>query len=179
MLQMVRDLIAHKGHADAAVLSAIRQDAAAASDPELVELLHHVLLANRFWLLSVRGLPFDFEAESRASVSFDDLIQRFRTTQVEETAWVGGATDADLARALVNSSIPGGSCTVAQAVVQVCLHSHGHRAQCAKLFRRHGGEPPRTDFILWLAERPTAEWTIPPEALAEPDAARDTGTSTA
>jgi hypothetical protein len=59
MLQMARDLIGHKGHANAAVLGAIRQNAAAASDPELVELLHHVLLANRFWLLAVRGLPFD------------------------------------------------------------------------------------------------------------------------
>jgi uncharacterized damage-inducible protein DinB len=178
MLHILQDLIAHKGRANAAVLGAIRQNAAAASDPELVGLLHHVLLANRFWLLSVRGLPFDFEAESRASVSFDELIQRFRTTQAEEIAWIDGATDADLARALVNSLIPGGSCTVAQAVMQVCLHSHGHRAQCAKLFRRHGGEPPRTDFILWLAQRPPAEWTIPLEALEQPNATRSIGTST-
>ena len=55
MLEMLRDLIAHKGHANAAVLAAIRQNEAAASDPELFELLHHILLANRFWLLSVLG----------------------------------------------------------------------------------------------------------------------------
>ena len=53
---------------------------------------------------------------------------------------------------------------VLQAYVQVCLHSHGHGAQCAKLLRKHGGVPPQTDFILWLAGRPEAEW---PAALSE------------
>jgi uncharacterized damage-inducible protein DinB len=42
---------------------------------------------------------------------------------------------------------------VAQAIVQVCMHSQGHRAQCAKMLRRLGGAPPMTDFILWLANR--------------------------
>ena len=50
--------------------------------------------------------------------------------------------------------IPGGRCSVMQAWLQVCLHSHGHRAQLAKLLRAHGGEPPVTDFISWLATRP-------------------------
>ena len=81
MLEMLRDLVAHKGHANAAMLGAIRQNDAAASDPELCELLHHVLIANRFWLLSVLELPFVFEDESRPSGSFGALIQRYRSTQ--------------------------------------------------------------------------------------------------
>ena len=55
MLEMMRDLVAHKWHANAALLKAIRENDAAASDPELLALLHHILLANRFWLLSVLG----------------------------------------------------------------------------------------------------------------------------
>ena len=58
MLEMLRDLVAHKGHANAALLTAIRQNPTAASDPELWELPHHILLANRFWLLTVLGLLF-------------------------------------------------------------------------------------------------------------------------
>jgi hypothetical protein len=77
MLDMLRDLIAHKGHADAALLTAIRQHPTAASDPELWELLHHTLLANRFWLLTVLGLPFVHEDEARPSSSFDALIHRY------------------------------------------------------------------------------------------------------
>ena len=160
MLEMFRDLVAHKGHANAAVLGAIRRNDAAVSYPELRELLHHVLIANRFWLLTVLGLPFVFEDESRPSSSFDALIQRYRSTQEQESTWLAAATEADLARVLESPLIPGGKCSVSQALTQVCMHSHGHRAQCARLFRRHGGVPPTTDFILWLARRPPAEWAV-------------------
>jgi hypothetical protein len=63
MLEMLRDLVAHKGHANATLLTAIGQNPMAASDPALWELLHHILLANRFWLLTVLGLPFVHEDE--------------------------------------------------------------------------------------------------------------------
>jgi uncharacterized damage-inducible protein DinB len=158
MLEMLRDLIAHKGHANVALLTVIRQNEAAASDPELRELLHHVLLANRFWLLSVLGLPFVLEDESRASSSVDALIQRYCRTQEQESAWIATAIEADLARVLESPLVPGGKCSVSQALMQVCMHSHGHRAQCAKLLRRHGGVPPTSDFIHWLTSRPAAEW---------------------
>ena len=162
MLQMVRDLIDHKGHANAALLNAIRQNAVAASDPELWELLHHILLANRFWLLSVLGLPFDLEKESRPATSFDVLVQQYAHTQSQEVAWLDTATAADLERTLKSPLIPG-ECSVAQAFMQVCLHSHGHRAQCAKLLRRDGGSPPATDFILWLTNRARAKGPAPKE----------------
>ena len=159
---MLRDLVAHKGHANAALLNAIRQNAAAASDPELWELLHHILLANRFWLLTVLGLPFVHEDEARPSPSFDALIQRYVSTHAQEVAWLDTATEGELARLLEDALIPNGTCSVSQAFMQVCMHSHGHRAQCAKLLRRHGGVPPSTDFILWLTSRPRAEWSVAP-----------------
>jgi len=166
MLEALRDLVAHKGHANAAMLAAIRQNAAAAADPELRELLQHILIANRFWLLSILGLPFVLEAESLAFDSLETLSRRYCSTQEEETAWLATATEGDLERLLESPLIPGGKCSVSQALMQVCMHSHGHRAQCANLLRRHRGVPPSTDFILWLASRPTAEWVLeirPPE----------------
>ena len=161
MLAMLRDLIAHKGYANAALLGAIRQNDAAAADPELVDLLHHLLTANRFWLLTLLGLPFVFEDESRPSSSLDALIQRYCRTQDQESTWLATATEADLALVLESPLIPGATCSISHALMQVCLHSHGHRAQCAKLLRRHGGVPPMTDFIVWLVNRPTAEWPVP------------------
>jgi uncharacterized damage-inducible protein DinB len=158
MLEMLRDLVAHKGHANAALLNAVRENPAAASDPELWELLHHILLANRFWLLTALGSPFVHEDEARLSASFDALVERYRTTQAQEAEWLERATENDLARMLENPLIPNGRCSVSQAFMQVCLHSHGHRAQGAKLLRRHGGVPPQTDFILWLTNRPGAQW---------------------
>lgn len=161
MLEMLRDLVAHKGHANAALLGAIRQNDAAASDPELRELLHHVLIANRFWLLAVLGLPFVVEDESQPPSSFETLVQRYWSTHEQEFTWLAAATEADLERVLEHPLIPGGACSVSQALMQVCMHSHGHRAQCAKLLRRHGGVPPMTDFILWLPGRPEAQWPAP------------------
>jgi uncharacterized damage-inducible protein DinB len=158
LVEMLRDLVAHKGHANAALLHAIRQNGRAASDPELRELLHHILLANRFWLLAILGLPFVLEDEDRRDPSFGELVQRYGSTQGQESAWLDTATEGDLVRILENALIPNGRCSVAQAFMQVCLHSHGHRAQAAKLLRRHGGVPPATDFILWLTNRPPAEW---------------------
>jgi uncharacterized damage-inducible protein DinB len=150
MRQMARELIAHKGHANAALLTAIREHPPAASDPELGALLHHILLANRFWLLTILALPFNHGEEARPSRDFDELRARFEATRAQETAWIETASETDLARILENPLIPGGRCSVSQAVVQVCMHSHGHRAQCATLLRRHGGVPPQTDFILSL-----------------------------
>jgi uncharacterized damage-inducible protein DinB len=158
MLDLFRDLLAHKGFANAAILKAVSENPAAASDREIVELLHHVLVANRFWALAILGLRFVAEDESRHSSSFDELVQRYSATQHQESTWIAAATDADFARKLRDPLIPGGVCTVADALMQVCLHSHGHRAQCAKLLRRHGSVPPMTDFIWWLTSRPAADW---------------------
>jgi uncharacterized damage-inducible protein DinB len=172
MLDMLRDLIAHKWYADAAVLTAVRGNDAAAADPEIRELLLHVLVANRFWLANTREIPFDLEAETRAPESLDALIQRYRETQAEEAAWLATAAAPDLARPITSRFFPGETFSVLQGLTQVCMHSHGHRAQCAKMFRRHGGVPPMIDYILWLVKRPPAVW--PAELAAKPDAAAKT-----
>jgi uncharacterized damage-inducible protein DinB len=145
------DLIAHKGWADAELLS---------SDPQLRALLHHMLVANRFWLLSIVGEPFVADVETPVPESIDALIPIFRTTHDRERAWLATATDAGLSQTLVSKLIPGGRCTVSDAVLQVSLHSQGHRAQCAKMLRALGGTPPATDFILWLVDRPSSSWPM-------------------
>jgi uncharacterized damage-inducible protein DinB len=152
------DLIAHKGFADAVLLTAVRQHPAASSDPSLRSLLHHMLLANRFWLLSIVGEPFVSDVETRVPESLDPLIASFRTTHRRETAWLATATDAALSQTLESGLIPGGRCLVSDALLQVCLHSQGHRSQCAKMLRVLGGRPPATDFILWLVDRPSPIW---------------------
>ena len=154
MLSTLRDLIAHKGHANAALLRVVHQNESVAADPQVLDLLHHILVANRFWCCTVRGVPFVPEQEMATPRSFESLAEAYRRTQQEEAAWLEGATDADCAAILTHPSIPGGQCSVAQAVLQVCMHSHGHRAQIAMLIRRHGVVPPQADFILWLAGRP-------------------------
>lgn len=136
------------------MLSAIREHPAASRDPELLELLHHILVSNRFWTLACLGQPFDRAQETIVPETLEALIAKYEATQREENAWMARAGEADLARSIDSPLIPGARCTVAQAMMQVCLHSQGHRAQCAKMLRRLGGTPPMSDFILWLANRP-------------------------
>ncbi len=150
---MIRDLMAHKEHANTLMLSTIREHPQASRDHELLELLHHILVSNRFWTLTCLGLPFDRAQETIVPATLDALIENYEATQRDEKAWMARATDAELARSIDSPLIPGSQCTIAQALLQVCMHSQGHRAQCAKMLRRLGGTPPMTDFILWLASR--------------------------
>lgn len=158
MLAMLRDLVAHKGHANASLLSRVQESPVAAADPDVCELLHHVLVANRFWALSILGVPFNAEEEVRSPRALAALVDGFRRTQELESSWLERASEGDLARTIEDPLVPGGRCTVAQAMMQVCMHSQGHRAQCASLLRKHGVAPPPTDFILWLVHRSPAEW---------------------
>lgn len=46
-----------------------------------------------------------------------------------------------------------------QALTQAAMHSHYHRGQNATRLRELGGEPPMTDFIIWLRKgKPAGEW---------------------
>lgn len=158
MLLMLCDLIYHKAYANASLLKAIRQHESAAQDAELRKLLHHIILANRFWLSLILELRFDIEEESQVPESLVVIAARYRETHAREIEWVSRAQEADLARHLESPLIPVGSCSVAQALMQVGLHSHGHRAQCAARLRLLGGTAPASDFIFWLKERPVADW---------------------
>ena len=153
MSSLLRDLVAHKGHANRTMLDAIRQHPDAKLDAEILALLHHILVANRFWYLLWVGETFDAERELRQPESLETLIQGYADLQALEESWVAGLSEADLDRVMETPHIPGGRCSVAEGVTQVCLHSHGHRAQLAKMLRAHGATPPMTDFILWAAQR--------------------------
>jgi uncharacterized damage-inducible protein DinB len=158
MLVLLQDLIHHKGYANASLLKAIRQHEAAAQDVELRKILHHIILANRFWLLLILRLPFAIEEESRIPKSLEAIAAQYRETHAQEMEWISQVREHDLGRILETPFIPDHSCSVAQALMQVCMHSHGHRAQCATRLRLLGGTPPSMDFILWLKERPAPDW---------------------
>jgi uncharacterized damage-inducible protein DinB len=50
--------------------------------------------------------------------------------------------------------------TVAQALVQVAMHTQHHRGQCMTRLRDFGGEPKTVDWIIWLwQQKPRARWS--------------------
>lgn len=157
-LALLQDLIHHKEYANAALLKAVGRHETAAQDPESRALLHHIILANRFWVWLIREAPFAVEEESKLPASFEALKEKYRDTHAREREWLSQAQAPDLERILESSLIPGQSCSVAQALLQICLHSQGHRSQVATRLRSLGGTPPALDYILWLPERPVPDW---------------------
>lgn len=130
----------------------------AAQDEELRKLMHHVLLANRFWFSLCAGHDFAAEEESKVPESLEAVAVRYRETQAQESEWISQLQESDLAGRVQTHYIPGSSFSVAEAVMQVCMHSHGHRAQCATKLRSLGGIPPAMDFVVWLKDRPAPDW---------------------
>ena len=158
MLATLRDLFCHQAFTDAALLNAIRRHETAARDQELRTLLHHILVAHRYWIQLSQGLPFSVEEETMVPDSLDLIVARYQATQVQEKVWLDALRESDLARALESPFFPGRLIAMGDALMQVCMHSHGHRSQCATRLRALGGEPPSLDFILWLKDRPVPVW---------------------
>ncbi len=158
MIEMLRELIHHKAYANASLLKAIREHAAAAEDPELRTLLHHTIVADRHWLWLILELPFVLEEETKIPETLAAITALYRETYARENAWLAQADETALDRILRTPFLPNFTCTAAQALLQLCLHSQGHRSQCASRLRSLGGNPPTLDFILWLKERPAPEF---------------------
>ena len=158
MIAMVRDMFQHQAYADAALLTAIKAHPAAAEDQELRAAMHHVLLAHRFWIHLAQALPYAVEDEAQPPHTLDELIATFKATQDLETPWLASLSDADLSRTLESPFFPGRQVPLSEALVQVCLHSHGHRAQCSAKLRQLGGSPPVLDYISWSDKRRAPAW---------------------
>jgi uncharacterized damage-inducible protein DinB len=155
---MVEELVRHKWQANAAYVSAVYRHDAARHDEELRKLLHHILVANRFWLFLSLGREFDRPKEGQLPETFEPLIASYKETEALEMEWLPRCDEAELNRELVTPILQGKIFTVGQALMQIILHSHGHRAQAALRLRSLGGTPPQTDFILWTMDRPGPAW---------------------
>lgn len=155
---MLRDLVRHKVWANASLLAATYRHRPAASDEGLRTLAHHIILANRFWFALARGHPFDVEAESVVPATLADVIDLYRETHDAELAWLRDLSEGELEQTVETSYLPNRRISIGEGVMQVCLHSHGHRAQAATRLRALGATPPPMDFVMWLGERPAATW---------------------
>ena len=152
MLPFLEELIRHKWWANHHLLRSVEQHPPAADDTELRKLLHHILVSNRYWLLLTLGQPFIDDQEKRIPESHAALTAQFTATERLELDWLSGVTSDELERQLQPRALPGITISVAQAMTQTALHSHGHRSQCATRLRALGGTPAPTDFVLWVRE---------------------------
>jgi uncharacterized damage-inducible protein DinB len=160
MSTLLPDLFLHQAWADARHWRAFGARPVVFEDKALWDRLHHIHVVQRAFLCVARAEPV---VVSKPGDYPDPGALREDVRRCHEgwNAFVAQATPADLARV---AAVPWFKdaphpISVGEALQQCVMHSQYHRGQNATRLRELGGEPPLTDFIVWIVKgRPAADW---------------------
>jgi uncharacterized damage-inducible protein DinB len=168
---VLRQLIRHMEWADAEVWRAVQAHEPAGRDSRLRELLTHLHVVQRLFLVVWQKQPFDpskgrpefaTAADLRAwartyypeANDFLDALDRQVLTEGVSMPWIE-SFESQLGRTF---STP----TLGETMFQVTSHSTYHRGQVNARLREIGGEPPLVDYIAWIwFGRPEPDWLLP------------------
>ena len=161
MLSYLDELYGHQEWADAEHWCALEAHAPALADKAIRERLHHIHMVQAAfrWVVGPRTEEFVI-TKSEDYPNVTDLKAFARKGHVALAAMLG---ELDEARLIETVEVPWFRPPVRiarrQALMQAAMHSHYHRGQNATRLRELGGEPPMTDFIVWLRNgQPAAQW---------------------
>src|SRR5690349_21382001 len=147
------DLYQHQLWADAEHSKALLAYPPAQTDQAIRDRLHHIHQVQYafLWMVKRDGTPFH-RTSAADFVSLADLVQHGRRFHAEAVPYVESLTPEALAEVItiVWFKDPPLAIPVEQALLQCAMHSHYHRGQNATRLRELGGEPPLTDYIVWL-----------------------------
>ena len=162
MRQFIVDLYGHQEWADAELWRALELHPVALSDKALWERLHHIHLVQRFFLAIARG---ENVREMKVTKSESFTPESLKTYARENHRAAGEfliASDDEALRRTINVpwfQNPALDLPIEQALLQAAMHSHYHRGQNVTRLRELGGEPPLTDYIVWLWKgKAAAHW---------------------
>lgn len=159
MIGLLRDLLGHQEWADAVFFRAwggseVRED------PELVSRTEHLLAVQGAFLGVLKGeeaLP-----GAAPQVPFEGLQAHCQRNHEVFGALGRGLDEAALTRVLRVPWFPDPPClvSVADALVQVCLHTQHHRAQNMSRLKALGASAKNVDYIIWLwKQKPAGRWS--------------------
>src|SRR5579875_2403438 len=158
MLTLIRDLFLYQSWADATLLAAAAAEPRAASDERLLQLLHHAVTVQRYFLSLILDKHFDAAASQSPPASLSALAAVYRETEAEFRDCLMGLGEEDLtARRLAVPFIQANP-MLGEALMQVTLHGQNHRGQGLTRLRELGAKPPPLDYIIWTKSRPGAAW---------------------
>ena|SRR5215510_2738807 len=168
-IEGLTDLTRHMEWADATVWRAVLAHEGAGTDQRLRNLLVHLHMVQRFFLVTWRGesIPplqsfstFDqlVDLQQRAVSYYPDL--RSFLESLDEAALTRPITMPFVAEEEKRLGMKFEPPTLAETIVQVTSHSTYHRGQVNARLREVGGVPPLVDYIAWLYfRRPAADWS--------------------
>jgi uncharacterized damage-inducible protein DinB len=172
MLTHLQDLMNHMAWADAVFFHALGKADEAKEDPGIQERLTHSLGTQELFLQNLKGedrLPWERILAGkeqppwagRPNPGFEALKEWARRNHAGFAAFLGGCEEDQLQRKVRIPWIPAPPCllTVAEALLQVSLHTQHHRGQCITLMKALGGQPKNVDFLIWVWKgRPAPRW---------------------
>jgi uncharacterized damage-inducible protein DinB len=159
MQNLVRDLMAHAEWANAVFFHAWG-GSPARDHEEMRRRVAHIIGVQQGFLSVLHG-----EAPGGPSggppPSFEDLKARAQSSHGGLRDFAATLEPETLARTIRIPWFPDPPCviTVAEAMVQVAMHTQHHRGQCMTRLKDFGGEPKNVDWIIWLwKQKPQGRW---------------------
>jgi uncharacterized damage-inducible protein DinB len=166
-LETLQELFRHMEWADAKVWAAVLARPEAANDNSLKERLYHIHMVQEAFLKVWRGDKLELPA-SDSIPDLQNLLGWARQNYAEFNEYTGTAASMDLQRPIIMPWIEmfearlgrkAEAPTFHETMLQVAMHSTYHRGQVSMRLRELGGEPPLTDFIVWVwMGKPEPEW---------------------
>lgn len=160
MLTFVRDLMAHADWANAVFFHAWGKSPARDHE-ELRRRVDHIIGVQQGFLSILRGEPTGGPPGGAPS-SFEDLKARAENCHAGLRNFTANLEAEALAHTVRIVWFPDPPCiiTVAEALVQVAMHTQHHRGQCLTRLKDFGGEPKNVDWIIWLwKQKPQGRWS--------------------
>jgi uncharacterized damage-inducible protein DinB len=116
------------------------------------ELLSHIISAQKIWLNRILGK--DIVIDPWQMLTQKELVPQSTPVTADWINLLEGLHENDFERRIEYSNIKGEKFanTIKDIVVHVINHSTYHRAQIAQLVRQSGGEPAKTDYIVYQRE---------------------------
>src|SRR3954469_10797191 len=158
MVSFIRDLHAYHAWADGEILRYIVATPEAQSDDNVRQLLNHMHVVHRFFLLSVQGEP-----PSREQLMEERSVDELRIS-IPELHHLADTFLPKLRESRLNDKIhvpwfKDYQPTCQEALIQAALHSQNHRGQLLSLLRILGADTKPLDYIIWASHgRPAPTW---------------------
>ena len=113
------------------------------------ELLSHIISARKIWLNRILGK--ETALDPWQMLTKEELTPQSIPVTAEWINLLEGLQEKDFERRIEYKNFKGEkfSNTIKDIIVHVINHSTYHRAQIAQLVRQSGGEPARTDYIVY------------------------------
>jgi uncharacterized damage-inducible protein DinB len=113
------------------------------------ELLSHIISAQKIWLNRILGK--DIVIDPWQMLTQKELVPQSTPVTADWINLLEGLHENDFEKRIEYTNMKGEKFTntIKDIVVHVINHSTYHRAQIAQLIRQSGGEPAKTDYIVY------------------------------